>query len=71
MNDTATLLNSAPAIPVRDHLAPIKVVFLLTGGEGWHTNHHAFPTSARHGMRFWEIDPAYAFIRSLRAVGLA
>jgi fatty-acid desaturase len=46
-------------------------VALLAYGEGWHNNHHAFPTSARHGMRFWEIDPAYAFIRLLRTVGLA
>jgi fatty-acid desaturase len=44
---------------------------LLSYGEGWHNNHHAFPTSARHGLTFWEIDPAYAFIRLLKAVGLA
>jgi len=44
---------------------------LLAYGEGWHNNHHAFPTSARHGLKFWEIDLAYGFIRLLRAVGLA
>lgn len=46
-------------------------VALLAYGEGWHNNHHAFPTSARHGLRKWEFDPAYGFIRLLRAVGLA
>jgi stearoyl-CoA desaturase (delta-9 desaturase) len=46
-------------------------VALLTYGEGWHNNHHAFPASARHGLRWWELDPAYGFIRLLRAVGLA
>ncbi|MGH9454646.1 MAG: acyl-CoA desaturase [Terriglobia bacterium] len=46
-------------------------VALLAYGEGWHNNHHAFPTSARHGLRFWEVDLSYAFIRSLQALGLA
>jgi stearoyl-CoA desaturase (delta-9 desaturase) len=46
-------------------------VAMVTYGEGWHNNHHAFPTSARHGLRAWEIDPAYMFIRGLSAVGLA
>jgi fatty-acid desaturase len=46
-------------------------VALVSYGEGWHNNHHAFPTSARHGLRAWELDPAYWFIRFLKAVGLA
>ena len=46
-------------------------VAMLTYGEGWHNNHHAFPTSARHGLRPWEIDLSYGFIRALKAVGLA
>jgi stearoyl-CoA desaturase (Delta-9 desaturase) len=44
---------------------------LLSFGESWHNNHHAFPTSARHGMRPWEIDPAGLVIGGLSAVGLA
>ena len=40
-------------------------------GEGWHNNHHAFPTSARHGLRWWELDLSYSVIRSLEALGLA
>jgi stearoyl-CoA desaturase (delta-9 desaturase) len=43
---------------------------LIAMGEGWHHNHHAFPTSARMGMRWWEIDMGYLFIRTLKAVGL-
>jgi fatty-acid desaturase len=46
-------------------------VALLSFGEGWHNNHHAFPQSARHGLRRWEIDPAYLFIRLLERCGLA
>jgi stearoyl-CoA desaturase (delta-9 desaturase) len=46
-------------------------VALVTLGEGWHHNHHAFPTSARHGLRWLQFDPTYAFIRALEAVGLA
>ena len=40
-------------------------------GEGWHNNHHAFPTSARHGLRWWELDLSYSVIRSLETLGLA
>jgi stearoyl-CoA desaturase (delta-9 desaturase) len=47
------------------------IVGILALGEGWHNNHHAFPTSARHGLRWWEIDVSYACIRLLELVGLA
>jgi len=46
-------------------------VALLTGGEGWHNNHHAHPVSSRHGLAWYELDINYAFIRLLAAVGLA
>jgi stearoyl-CoA desaturase (delta-9 desaturase) len=46
-------------------------VALLTHGEGWHNNHHAYPRMARHGHRWWELDVTYAMIRALRALGLA
>ena len=45
-------------------------VALLAYGEGWHNNHHAFPWSARHGLRVWEADVSYAFIRACRLLGL-
>lgn len=40
-------------------------------GEGWHNNHHAFPTSARFGLRWWQIDVGYWFICILVLLGLA
>jgi stearoyl-CoA desaturase (delta-9 desaturase) len=39
-------------------------------GESWHNNHHAFPTSAEHGLRRWELDPSALVIRALEKVGL-
>ncbi len=47
------------------------IVAFLAMGEGWHNNHHAFPSSARHGLRWWEFDASYLLIRLLAAVGLA
>jgi|LakMenEpi03Aug12_release.lakeMendotaPanAssembly.Ray.scaffolds.fasta_scaffold268036_2 stearoyl-CoA desaturase (delta-9 desaturase) len=44
---------------------------VLAMGEGWHNNHHAFPTSARHGFHWWQIDFSYWVIRSLEMLGLA
>jgi stearoyl-CoA desaturase (Delta-9 desaturase) len=44
---------------------------LLTFGEAWHNNHHAFPTSAAHGLRWWELDISGMVIRGLESVGLA
>ena len=46
-------------------------VGLLAWGEGWHNNHHAFPFSARHGLRWFEVDLTWMTIRALRAVRLA
>ncbi|MDX6701230.1 MAG: hypothetical protein QOF26_1456 [Baekduia sp.] len=44
---------------------------LFSLGESWHHNHHAFPTSAHHGMRWYEIDISSLVIRGLRKAGLA
>ena len=43
---------------------------LPTMGEAWHNNHHAFPTSAAHGLGRWELDPSAAVIRALERLGL-
>jgi len=40
-------------------------------GESWHHNHHAFPRSAVHGLKRWEIDPSALIIAALERVGLA
>jgi stearoyl-CoA desaturase (Delta-9 desaturase) len=46
-------------------LAPLSL------GEAWHNNHHAFPTSADHGLRSWELDLSALVIRALERAGLA
>ncbi len=46
-------------------------VALLDGGDGWHNNHHAFPYSAAHGLRWWEVDLDYQMIRLLGWLGVA
>ena len=46
-------------------------VALLTFGEGWHNNHHAHPTSARHGLAWYEVDLNWMGISLLRMLGLA
>ena len=43
----------------------------LSFGESWHNNHHAFPTSARHGLRRWQVDSGAAVIWVLEKTGLA
>ncbi len=49
-----------------------NLLFGILGlGEGWHNNHHAFPTSARHGLRWWELDLSYVVIYLLKLLGLA
>ncbi|ERN42422.1 fatty-acid desaturase [Rubidibacter lacunae KORDI 51-2] len=46
-------------------------VALLTFGEGWHNNHHACQYSARHGLKWWEIDVTWMAIQTLQFLGLA
>ena len=46
-------------------------VALLTGGEGWHNNHHAHPVSARHGLTWYEFDINYYGIWVMEKLGLA
>lgn len=71
------LVNSATHVwgyrshDTRDRSTNLWWVALLSLGEGWHNNHHAFPRSARHGLRWWEVDLTYMLIRLLGLVGLA
>jgi sn-1 stearoyl-lipid 9-desaturase len=46
-------------------------VAVLTYGEGWHNNHHAFQYSARHGLKWYEIDTTWLMIKGLAKLGLA
>jgi stearoyl-CoA desaturase (delta-9 desaturase) len=46
-------------------------VALFTFGEGWHNNHHAHPSSARHGLTWYEVDLSWIQIKFLKALGIA
>ena len=46
-------------------------VAIITYGEGWHNNHHAYPRMAAHGHRWWEFDVTFTTIRLMQCVGLA
>lgn len=47
------------------------LVGILALGEGWHNNHHAFPSSARHGLKWWQFDASWLLIRLMALLGLA
>lgn len=53
-----------------DHSSNVFLLALPSLGESWHNNHHAFPTSAAHGLRWWEFDVSSLVIRALARVGL-
>jgi stearoyl-CoA desaturase (Delta-9 desaturase) len=53
-----------------DESRNVALLALPTLGEAWHNNHHAFPTSARHGLRWWQIDPSAWLINGLERAGL-
>lgn len=43
---------------------------LITLGEGWHNNHHRFPNSEKHGLRWWQVDITHYIIRLFELSGL-
>ena len=55
----------------RDESRNLAWLAPITFGEAWHNNHHAFPTSAAHGLRPWQIDISAMVIRLLEKTGLA
>ncbi len=71
------LVNSASHVwgyrshPTRDRSTNLWWVAFLTYGEGWHNNHHAYQTSARHGLRWWEIDMTYIAIWMMKVCRIA
>ena len=46
------------------------ILALITFGEGWHNNHHFYPSSARQGFRWWELDLTYYILRMFQMLGL-
>jgi stearoyl-CoA desaturase (Delta-9 desaturase) len=56
---------------VDDHSTNVFWLSLLSFGESWHHNHHAFPRSAIHGLRWWEIDPTEWAVRAMKRLKLA
>jgi stearoyl-CoA desaturase (delta-9 desaturase) len=56
---------------IDDRSTNVAWLSLLSLGESWHHNHHAFPRSATHGLRRWEVDPSAWIIAGLERVGLA
>jgi stearoyl-CoA desaturase (delta-9 desaturase) len=71
------LVNSATHIwgyrnyETRDESRNLWWVALVSYGEGWHNNHHAHPSNARAGHKWYEIDPTFWVIKLLKATGLA
>ena len=58
------------ALPDRGRVAQPALAGAADLRRGWHNNHHAFPTSAFHGLRAWELDPSAWVIRALEKAGL-
>jgi len=56
---------------VEDQSTNVFWLALPSLGESWHHNHHAFPRSAVHGLRRWELDPSALLIAAMEKVGLA
>ena len=69
--NSATHMHGGRRFETRDDSRNNWWVALLTGGEGWHNNHHANPVSARHGLAWYEFDPNYYGIWVMKKLGLA
>ena len=69
--NSATHLWGSRRFETRDDSRNNWIVALLTGGEGWHNNHHAHPVSARHGLAWYEFDINYYGIWVMEKLGLA
>jgi stearoyl-CoA desaturase (delta-9 desaturase) len=71
INSVMHVFGSRPFASRDDNSRNLGLVAWLAWGEGWHNNHHAFPYSAAFGLRWFEFDPGFLFIRLLEALGLA
>ncbi len=71
------LVNSATHIwgtrrfDIKDDSTNNGLVAMLTFGEGWHNNHHAHPTAAKHGLAWYELDVNWITIRAFEMMGWA
>jgi len=71
MVNSLTHFQGSRRFATRDDSRNNGFVAIVTFGEGWHNNHHAHPTSARHGLAWWELDITWISIWMLRRMGLA
>ena len=69
--NSATHIWGSRRFTTRDDSTNNWWVALLTFGEGWHNNHHAHPTCARHGLAWYEFDLNWIGISTLQMLGLA
>jgi stearoyl-CoA desaturase (delta-9 desaturase) len=70
INSICHLFGRRP-FPSRDLSTNNVWLSLLSFGEAWHNNHHAFPNSAKHGLDWWQIDVNAIIITALKKLGLA
>ena len=70
VNSICHTFGQRPFAATRDTSRNNVVVGLLAFGEGWHNNHHAFPSAAFHGFTWWQVDMSAYLIRLLRLLGL-
>ena len=69
--NSATHMTGYRRFETRDDSRNTWWVALITFGEGWHNNHHAHPTSARHGLAWYEFDPSWLLLKVMRKFGIA
>jgi len=69
--NSATHMWGSRRFETRDDSRNNWLIALITSGEGWHNNHHAHPTSARHGLTWYEFDLSWIQIKILKSLGIA
>jgi stearoyl-CoA desaturase (Delta-9 desaturase) len=69
--NSATHMWGSRRFDTRDDSRNNWLIALMTSGEGWHNNHHAHPTSARHGLTWYEFDLSWIQIKILMFFGIA
>jgi stearoyl-CoA desaturase (delta-9 desaturase) len=70
MINSATHIFGSRRFETRDDSRNVWWVSLLTFGEGWHNNHHAHQTSARHGLTAREVDISWLTLKLMKRLGL-